>query len=260
MLDIKLERPIAFFDIESTGTSPRSDRIVELCIIKIMPDKSQQNYVKRFNPGRHIPEETTAIHGISDEDVADCPKFEEDAREVADFIEGCDLGGYNIGRFDIPMLAEEFRRAGVYFESDSRRIVDMQRIFHRKEPRDLSAALKFYCGEEHVDAHGAEGDVIATIKVFEGQLKKYADLPHDIGQLDDFCNPRNPNWVDKTGRLRWDKGNVVINFGKMKDTALKYLIEKDKGYIKWILKSDFPADTRKIVEDAQNGIWPNKTN
>jgi len=258
MLDIKLDRPIVFFDIESTGTSPRSDRIIELCIIKFTPDKQQSTHTYRINPQRPIPSDSIEIHGITDEDVADCPPFPKLAQEIADVLEGCDLAGYNIVRFDIPMLQEEFKRAGVYFEVESRRILDVQRIYHRMEPRDLSAALRFYCNEEHVDAHGAEADVVATIKVFEGQLKRYPNLPQDMNELDDFCNPRNPNWVDKTGRLRWDKGAVVINFGQKKDTALKYLIENDKGYIKWILRSDFPADTRKIVEDACDGIWPDR--
>jgi DNA polymerase-3 subunit epsilon len=258
MMNIKLDRPIAFFDIESTGISPRSDRIIELCIIKIMPDKTESTHIFRVNPERPIPSETTDIHGITDEDVADCPIFSAIAQEVSDLLEGCDLGGYNIGRFDIPMLTEEFTRAGIKFEIESRRILDAQRIYHRKEPRDLSAALKFYCNEEHTNAHGAEADVIATIKVFDGQLERYPDLPHDMNELDDYCNQRNPNWVDRTGRLRWLNGQAAINFGKKKDQLLRDIIKHDQGFIKWLLRSDFPADTRKIVEDAKMGIWPQK--
>jgi len=257
-MNIKLDRPIAFFDIESTGISPRADRIIELCIIKIMPDKTESTHTFRVNPQRPIPSETTEIHGITDEDVADCPIFPAIAQEVSDLLEGCDLGGYNIGRFDIPMLAEEFSRAGINFEIESRRILDAQRIYHRKEPRDLSAALKFYCGEEHTNAHGAEADVIATIKVFDGQIERYPDLPHDMDELDDYCNQRNPTWVDRTGRLRWLNGEVALNFGKKKDMLLKDTIKNDPGFIKWMLRSDFPADTRKIIEDAIEGRWPQK--
>jgi DNA polymerase III subunit epsilon len=258
MLNIKLDRPIAFFDIEATGISPRADRIVELCIIKLMPDKTKSTHTFRINPQIPIPSETTDIHGISDADVADCPTFPELAKEIADVLEGCDLGGFNIGRFDIPMLSEEFIRADVPFGVEGRRILDAQRIFHQKEPRDLSAALSFYCGELHLDAHGAEPDVIATIKVFQGQLDRYPDLPHDMDALDEFCNPRNPTWVDRTGRLRWTNGEVALNFGRKKGELLKDLVANDPGFIKWMLRSDFPADTREIVENGIQGIWPTK--
>ncbi len=258
MLNIEIERPIAFFDIEATGISPRADRIVELCIIKITPTKQQSTHIFRINPQVPIPAETTAIHGISDADVADCPTFPELAREIADVLEGCDLGGYNIGRFDIPMLTEEFTRAGIVFNVDSRRVLDVQRIYHRREPRDLSAALKFYCNELHLGAHGAEADVVATIRVFEGQLERYADLPKDMDALDDYCNPRDPAWVDRTGRLRWVNGEPAINFGKKKGETLKGLVASDQGFIKWMLRSDFPADTREIVENATKGIYPEK--
>jgi DNA polymerase-3 subunit epsilon len=257
MLDtIKLERPIAFFDIEATGLSPRADRIVELCFIIIAPDKSQTTHIYKINPQIPIPTEVVAIHGISDADVVDCPTFPELAQEISDVIEGCDLGGFNIGRFDIPMLAEEFKRAGITFEIESRRILDAQRIFHRKEPRDLSAALSFYCGEVHTGAHGAEADVVATIRVFEGQLDRYKDLPQDMNELDDYCNPRDPTWADRTGRLRWVNGEITINFGKNKGKLLKDLVAKDPGFINWLLKSDFPADTRETVINGQQGIWP----
>lgn len=256
MLKIKLERPIAFFDIEATGVSPRADRMVELCMIRIRPDRSAATLTYRLNPEMHIPEETTAIHGITDADVKDCPTFAQIAQEVADFLEGCDLGGFNILRYDIPMLQEEFTRAGMKFTTDTRRVLDVQRIFHRREPRDLSAALKFYCGDAHVDAHGAEADVIATIRTFAGQLERYPDLPHDIAALDAYCNPQNPTWVDQTGRLKWSGNRVLLNFGKNKGKTLKSLIDGDPGFINWLLKSDFPADTREIVINAQKGIWP----
>ncbi len=258
MHKIKLDRPLAFFDIEATGISPRADRILELCIIRVCPLRGQDRYNQRFNPdGMKIPPESTAIHGIHDEDVKDCPTFAAEAQAILDFLEGCDLGGYNILRFDIPMLAEEMKRAGHSFSVNARRVLDVQRIFHIREPRDLSAALRFYCDTDHVDAHGAEADVVATMKVFEGQLEHYPDLPHSIEALDQVCNPQNPYWVDSTGRLRWLHGQVTINFGKNRGKLLRDLVENDKGFIKWLLKSDFPPDTREIVENAaSHGRYP----
>jgi len=257
-MNIELDRPIAFFDIEATGISPRADRIVELCVIKITPNKQQSTHIFRINPQRPIPSEAEAIHGISDADVAGCPTFPELARDISDLLEGCDLGGYNIGRFDIPMLTEEFTRAGIVFDVESRRVLDVQRIYHRREPRDLSAALNFYCNEMHLGAHGAEADVLATIRVFEGQLERYPDLPKEMDALDDYCNPRDPTWVDRTGKLRWINGEVALNFGKKKGITLQELVATDQGFIKWMLRSDFPADTREIVTNALEGNYPER--
>jgi len=257
MLKLKLDRPIAFFDIEATGISPRADRIIELCIVRYCPLRGENRYNQRFNPdGMPIPAEASAIHGIYDDDVKDCPTFAQEAQTVLDFIEGCDLAGYNILRYDIPMLAEEFNRAQMPFTVTTRRVLDVQRIFHQKEPRDLTAALQFYCGDAHIDAHGAEADVEATIRVFEGQLDRYADLPRNIAALDQYCNPQNPNWVDAAGRLSWNDGEVTINFGKNRGKRLRDLVESDRGFINWLLKSDFPPDTREIVQNATQGRYP----
>ncbi|MFU8779624.1 MAG: exonuclease domain-containing protein [Kiritimatiellia bacterium] len=259
MLKLKLDRPIAFFDIEATGISPRADRMLELCIVRFCPQRGETRYNQRFNPdGMPIPADSTAIHGIRDEDVKDCPTFAQEAQTILDFLEGCDLAGYNILRYDIPMLAEEFGRATLPFSVTTRRILDVQRIFHQKEPRDLTAALQFYCGDAHIDAHGAEADVDATIRVFEGQLIKYEDLPRSIEALDNYCNPQNPTWVDSTGKLRWQDGDVAINFGKNRGKLLRELVQKDRGFINWMLKSDFPPDTRAILEQACQGSYPTK--
>ncbi len=259
MLKLKLDRPIVFFDIEATGISPRADRILELCMVRYCPMRGEDRYNQRFNPdGMPIPADATAVHGIRDEDVKDCPTFAQEAQNVLDFIEGCDLAGYNIIRYDIPMLAEEFQRAQLPFSTTTRRILDVQRIFHQKEPRDLTAALQFYCGDAHVDAHGAEADVEATVRVFEGQLAKYDDLPRSIEALDQYCNPQNPTWVDSTGKLRWQDGSVAINFGKNRGKLLRDLIENDRGFINWMLKSDFPPDTREIIQSAMQGKYPTK--
>lgn len=257
LANLKLDRPIAFLDLETTGIIPRADRIVEIAIIKMHPDGRQEKLVERINPTVPIPPQTTAIHGISDADVANCPTFADRAQAIFAFLEGCDLGGYNLSRFDVPLLAEEFLRAGLVFVLEGRRVIDAQTIYHKREPRDLSAALRFYCSElDFEDAHSAEADVLATMRVLEGQLERYRDLPRDVAQLDEVCNRSQPDWVDRSGRLKWANKEVVLNFGKKKGTSLRYVIENEPSFIKWMLRSDFPRDVLDIVEKAMAGEWP----
>jgi DNA polymerase-3 subunit epsilon len=256
MVRLKLERPLAVLDIEATGTSPQADRIIDLAIIRMMPDGSQQEHEFRLNPGMPIPAEASAIHGILDADVRDCPRFAEAAPAIASALDNCDLGGFNLLRFDVPMLVEEFLRVGVTFDISQRRVVDVQRIFHRKEPRDLSAALSFYCQEMHLGAHGAMPDAAATMRVLLAQLARYPDLPHDVTALDAFCNPRDASWVDREGRLKWVGGEIVVNFGKKKGASLRALIHEDTGFVKWMLRSDFPRDMKTVIEEATQGRWP----
>ncbi len=256
MFPIKLDRSLIVFDIEATGTSARADRIIELAAIRIAPDGTETKGYWLINPGVPIPVETTAIHGITDEIVRDQPTFKEKALEILTFFGDSDLAGFNAGRFDIPMLAEEFTRAGIPFDPDRRRLLDAQRIFHTKEPRDLSAALKFYCERAHADAHGAEADVRATLDVILGQFKRYPDLPQDIETLDRTFNPIDPFNADRSGRLRWMDGEVAVNFGKKKGAKLKDLVKDDPGFLKWIIKNDFPQDTRALCENALKGIYP----
>ncbi|MCX7591285.1 MAG: 3'-5' exonuclease [Kiritimatiellae bacterium] len=253
---IKLKRPLAFIDIEATGTRPRDDRIIEVAVVKIGVQGSRESYSWRVNPGKPIPPEATLVHGIRDEDVAGCPSFAEVAPEIARVLEGCDLAGYNILRFDLPMLVEEFSRSNMSFEVMNRYILDVQRIFHKKEPRDLAAALAYYCGEMYLNAHTAKGDAEAALRVFEGQLAKYSDLPRTLEELDRYCNPRDPSWVDRTGRLRWENGEIVVNFGQKKGMPLKKVLEKDRDYVKWFMRNDFPPDVREIVKNAMAGKWP----
>ena len=256
MFPIKLDRPLVVFDIEATGTSPRADRIIELAAIRIEPDGTEKKGYWLLNPGVPIPIETTAIHGITDEIVRDQPTFKEKALEILTFFGEADFAGFNAGRFDIPMLAEEFARAGIPFDPDRHRLLDAQRIFHSREPRDLSAALGFYCGRPHSDAHGAEADVQATLDVILGQFKRYPDLPRDMETLDRTFNPIDPFNADRSGRLRWLEGEVIINFGKKKGAKLKDLVNEDPGFLKWIIKNDFPQDTRLICENAFKGVYP----
>jgi len=255
--NLTLDRPLAFFDLETTGINIRADRIVEIAIVKVLPGGTYESIDERINPTVPIPPETTAIHGITDADVANCPTFVDRAQHYIDFLEGCDLAGYNCNRFDVPLLAEEFLRAGFSFDVEGRRLIDAQTIYHKREPRDLSAALRFYCGEmDFVDAHSAEADVMATIRVLEGQLDRYGDLPHDVAALHDFCSRTQPDWVDRSGRLKWANNEVVLNFGKKKGTSLRYVIENEPSFVKWILRSDFPRDVHNIVERALEGEWP----
>jgi DNA polymerase-3 subunit epsilon len=255
---IHLDRPLAVFDIEATGTNPRTDRILELAIVTLFPSGRREVRSWMFNPCRPIPIDSIAIHGITDEMVADCPTFAERALSVSQAFEGCDLGGYNHTRFDIPILQEEFARVDMPFDVDGRRIFDAQRIFHKREPRDLTAAVKFYCdGADLVDAHGAEADARATVRVLEGQFRKYPDLPRDPDELDRLINERDPFNVDRAGRLRWLDDEVTINFGKKKGEKVRDLLEHDKGFLHWITKAAFPLDTRQIITDIlKHGKWP----
>jgi DNA polymerase-3 subunit epsilon len=254
---IHLDRPLAVFDIEATGTNPRTDRILELAIVTLFPSGRREVRSWMFNPGRPIPIESIAIHGITDEMVADCPTFAERALSVSQAFEGCDLGGYNHTRFDIPILQEEFARVDMPFDVDGRRIFDAQRIFHKREPRDLTAAVKFYCdGADLVDAHGAEADARATLDVIEGQFRKYDDLPVTMDELDREFNPKDPSFVDRAGRFAWRDGEPVVNFGKKKGAKLRTLAAEDPSFLRWISRSDFPLDVRQLASDALAGRFP----
>lgn len=250
---LQLERPIAFVDLETTGLNVEDDRIVELAVVKLMPDGERQSRVRRIHPGRPIPPGATAIHGITDDDVRDCPTFMQVAKSLLDFLSGCDLGGYNVEGYDLRMLAAEFARCGLSLPVSEAKVVDPMRIFSRKESRDLTAAVRFYCGRAHEGAHGAEADILATIDVLEAQLARYDDLPLDVAGLHDFCHPRDPRWVDATGKLkRADDGSVAIAFGKHMGRKLEDLVRSDPGYVQWILDGNFPADTKAIVAAARD--------
>ena len=255
-MQLKVKRPIIIFDIEATGVNVQQDRIVDICAIKIFPDGHQDVKKRLVNPEIPIPKEASEIHGITDADIADAPAFSSIAKEIDAILSGCELGGYNAARFDIPLLVAEMERAGVHFDLSDRKIIDAQRIFHQREPRDLTAALKFYCNETHHDAHTSLGDVMATIRVLEGQYERYPDLPEDIEKLHDYCNPRHPHWVDQQGRIRWVNGEAAINFGKNQGRLLRNLIETDSGFLHWILQNDFPIDTKQVIRDAMKGVFP----
>ena len=242
-MELNLKRPIIFFDLETTGTSITSDRIVEMSVIKIMPNGEERVRTFRFNPEMPIPAEATAVHHITDADVADCKPFKQMASTLAKSFEGCDIAGFNSNKFDIPLLSEEFARAGVTFDFSRARFVDVQTIFHKKEQRTLVAAYRFYCDKDLNAAHSAEADTRATYEVLKAQLDRYPDLPNDIEELSKFST-QNRN-VDLMGRLVYnDKGEEIVNFGKYKGQKAADVMEKDTSYLDWVIKGDFPADTK----------------
>ena len=257
MLSLKLDRPLVVFDIESTGTSPRKDRIIELAAIKVSPAGSEERKCWLLNPGIPIPPETTAIHGITDEIVKDCPTFADKANEIFEFFRDCDLSGFNADRFDIPCLAEEFARAGLNFAATARREVDVQRIYHKMEPRDLTAAVKFYLGRPHEGAHGAEADAAATLEVLKAQMEKYPALPKTSAEMDEYLVPHDPLNADRNGMLRWKDGELTVNFGKKKGESLTKLMLNEPNYLRWLMKGDFDSEVRMIVKDLlENGRLP----
>ncbi|WP_321426447.1 exonuclease domain-containing protein [uncultured Bacteroides sp.] len=246
-MDLNLKNPVVFFDLETTGVNINSDRIVEICYLKVHPNGNEESKTLRINPEMHIPEESSKIHGIYDEDIANCPTFKEVAKNIARDIEGADLAGFNSNRFDIPVLAEEFLRAGVDIDMSKRKFIDVQVIFHKMEQRTLSAAYKFYCEKDLDDAHTAEADTRATYEVLKAQLDRYpADLQNDMAFLADFST-YNKN-VDFAGRVVYDENEVeVFNFGKYKGMSVTEVFKKDPGYYSWMLNSDFTLNTKAVL-------------
>lgn len=255
-MPLTLKRPLIVLDLETTGTNPRLDRIVEVGAVKLHPDGRRELWKRRLNPQRPIPPGATAVHGIRDEDVATAPTFAEIAFDLCRFLGGADFAGFGIIKFDLPLLAEEFRRVSIAFPPPDAKLVDAQRIYHMREPRTLSAALRFYCDREHVGAHGAEADVLATIDVLEGQLRRYPDLPASVDDLDRLCQQRRDGAIDPGGRLRWSGGEVVLGFGPKAGMSLRELVARDASFLRWILNKDFPAEVKTIVREALEGRFP----
>lgn len=244
---LPLERPLVVFDTETTGTNSRSDRIVEIACVKIHPDGRREDFERRLNPGIPIPAGSTAIHGITDADVAGAPRFRDIAAELAAYLEGCDLAGYNIAGFDLPVLRAEFLRVGVPFEVTDRRLVDAQRIFFAREPRHLAAAARFYCQSDHDGAHGARADAEMTLRVLVGQLERYAELPRSVGELhDQFCAGIDQD-IDPEGRFRLVNGEPTVNFGKNRGRLLKDISREEPGFLRWILKGDFSEPVKSVA-------------
>lgn len=247
---LDLKRPIIVFDIESTGLSIAEDRIVEISVIKVHPDGSREHKTRRINPEIPISEESRQIHGISNEDVKDCPTFKQIAKSLAEWMSGCDIAGFNSLKFDIPMLAEEFLRAGVEFNFRDSLMVDVQNIFHKMEPRTLVAAYRFYCNKELDKAHSAEGDTLATLEVLEAQVQKYSDLQNDVEFLASFSE--RGNIVDFAGRIaRNSADEPIFNFGKHKGKRVIDVFKREPSYYDWMMKGEFTRDTKQVIAD----IW-----
>ena len=249
-MNLKLKRPIVFFDLETTGVDAAKDRIVEISMVKIAVDGSKVVKTRRINPEIPIPAEATAVHGITDEDVKDEPTFKQIAKSLAQFIEGCDFGGFNSNRFDLPLLVEEFLRAGVECDFQRRKFVDVQTIFHRKEQRTLVAAYKFYCDKDLENAHSAEADTLATFEVLEAQIARYPDIGDTVEALAEFSAGKPI--VDFAGRMTLDdKGQEIFTFGKYKGRRVVDVFRDDPSYYSWMMNGDFPQHTKKMITEIR---------
>ena len=249
-MNLNLKRPLAFIDLETTGINVSSDRIVELSVLKISPNGKEEWMSTRVNPEMAIPAKTTAIHGIRDEDVVNSPTFREVAKNLAVFLEGCDLAGYNAIKFDIPVLAEEFLRVNIDFNFRKRKYIDVQVIFHKKEQRTLAAAYLFYCRKELHDAHSSKADTAATFEVLKSQLDRYKDLENDVEKLAVFSS-FNSN-VDFAGRIILDENGIeIFNFGKHKGKSVELVFNEEPAYYSWMMNGDFPLYTKKVLTEIK---------
>jgi DNA polymerase-3 subunit epsilon len=258
MAQLNLKRPIAFFDLETTGVNPAKDRIVEIAVVKLLPEGSKESWIKRINPEMPIPAESSAVHGIFDKHVKDAPTFKQIAHDLKKFLEHCDLGGYNSNRFDLPVLAEEFLRAGLKVDFKACRLIDVQQVFFKKEARTLSAAYSFYCNKELTDAHSAEADVLATVAVLEAQLGRYADLDNDVDELHKFTG--GGDLVDYAGRITLKDGEPVFNFGKHKGKKVEDIFTKEPRYYDWMMQADFTLHTKQCISEILNKMLLKKIN
>ncbi|MFB9120118.1 exonuclease domain-containing protein [Bergeyella porcorum] len=249
-MNLKLHKPLCTFDLETTGTNVSKDRIVEISILKVNPDASRESKTWLVNPEIPIPTGASEVHGIYDEDVANAPTFKEIAPKIMEMINGSDLAGFNSNRFDVPLLAEELLRAGVDFDLSKMKLVDAQVIFHKMEPRNLSAAYQFYCNKTLENAHSAEADTLATFEILDAQVGRYEEVPNDIATLSEFSY--HNKFVDLAGFIALDDaGEEIFTFGKYKGQRVKEVFQRDIGYFGWIQNADFPLYTKKILTGIQ---------
>ena len=256
MKNLRLDRPLVVFDLETTGTDPATDRIVEISGLRIAPDGTRQVKTRRLDPERPIPAGATAVHGITDDDVRGAPTFRQIARSLLEWLDGADLAGFNILRFDVPLLEREFRDCGLDLALAGRRVLDAMAVFHRKEPRDLTAAVRFYLAREHAAAHSAEADVEAAAEVLDAQLARYPDLPRGAAELHAWMRGGRPDGVDSRGKFVWRDGEAVFAFGKHQGAPLRQVAAEARDYLEWILGTDFPEDAKGIVAAALRGRFP----
>jgi DNA polymerase-3 subunit epsilon len=261
MQNLHLDRPLVCFDLETTGTDVLKDRIVQIALVRVEPTGEQRTLSTLVNPERPIPPEATAVHGIRDEHVRSAPNFAQIRGDVEEILDGADLAGFNMVRFDLPLLEAEIQREGGRFDARGRRLLDAMRIFHLMEPRNLEAAVRFYCGRELEGAHSAEVDTQATLEVLDAQLAHYPDLPRDPQALHEFCNPGFDRFVDRGRKLRWnDQGDAVFAFGKHEGRSLREMVTHpaDRGYLEWMLGRDFSEEIKGILKDALGGVFPRR--
>lgn len=249
-MKLKLTRPLACIDLETTGTNLSIDRIVEIAIVKIYPDGSRQVKRKLLNPQMPIPQSSSDVHGITNEMVRDAPTFRQVANEIKQFIDNCDLSGYNSNRFDIPLLMEEFLRAGINFKTEGRKLLDVQRIYHLMEQRTLSAAYKFYCEKNLDGAHSAEADAVATYEILEAQIERYPNIGTTIESIINFCGEEDV--VDFARRFIRVNCIEVFNFGKHKGRAVEEVLKAEPQYYDWMMKGDFPMHTKQKLTEILN--------
>lgn len=249
-MQLKLKRPLAFFDLETTGVNITTDRIVEIGVIKINTDNTKEERRYLINPTIPIPLESSMIHGIYDENVKDQPTFKDISKELYDFLNPCDLGGFNSNRFDVPVLVEEFLRVDINFSIDKRNLIDVRNIFVMMEQRNLTSAYKFYCNKDLENAHSALADIQATYEVFLAQLERYEELSHDIEELNKTTR-NDLNQIDTAARLIWKNNKPAFNFGKYKDQYVFDVLSRDHGYYNWILNSDFPLHTKQKLKEIK---------
>lgn len=265
-MKLKLTKPLVFFDIEATGLNIGTDKVVQICFYKVMPDGSNSTYTTLINPEMHIPEQVSEIHGIYDKDVKDAPTFRQEAHHISEFIKGCDLAGYNILKYDMPLLMEEFLRIGMEPDLRGVKMVDVQNIFHKMEPRTLRAAHRFYCGEDIENAHSADADTMATYRVLEAQVEKYENvlswddkereqgicpIKNDVAALAAYSAAgRN---VDFAGHIVFnDRDEEVFNFGKHKGKTVREVFAMEPSYYNWMMNADFPLYTKKIITNIRD--------
>lgn len=259
LLPLYLTRPLVFFDLETTGLDLQMDRIVQFAMIRITPDYEQEEWEELVNPGQPIPPEATRVHGISDEMVRDKPPFSFFAERIIHFIGSSDLAGFNIIRFDLPLLIVELERCGFKLEMRDRHVVDMQTIFHKYEPRDLSAAYRFYCHKQLIGAHHALADVKASVEILQGQLERYADLPRNIPALAEFISrSEDDQWVTPDRRFYWRHNQAIMAFGKHRGKSLEWVHKNDADYLLWLKDQDFSDETRKLIMNALQGEYPKR--
>ncbi len=245
-MNLNLTRPLVVFDLETTGINIQRDRIVEISMLKAFPNGDEELRTYRINPTIPIPREASEVHGIYDKDVADKPTFKELAKEIESYLHLCDFGGFNSNKFDFPLLVEEFYRAEIEIDIDNRKFIDVQRIFHTMEPRNLSAAYKFYCDKTLENAHSAEADTVATWNILKAQLERYPDLPADVKGLHEFSGQGNN--VDLAGRFVYDKNKVpVFNFGKHRGKPVEWVLKQEPSYYNWMINGDFPQQTKRVL-------------